>query len=1059
MDKNNIEFLVAEFRLKIKAANKEFTKKEIFKDLLHRLYPNNTEIGSIIDSISQGSEYTVLNIPRGNKLHRGSADTLYNKIIIEFEANLSKTEKHAKEQLAGYLLGQFNSGEGYNYTLIASDFIQWKVFAPDTHQIANLDRLLESELTLIENTEASFELQEGNELDFFYWIDRFLFREEKVKATLLKIETAFGQKSALFYEAIRIIEKAFIEAKKFGQVQVSIEQWRRFLSVAYGKFEGSDRIFLIHTYLSAFSKLLAYSIVSKEDYVAEDKIKSVIDGILFENYGIRGFVENDFFHWVNIESVSKQVIKAFRLISQEISNFSYDTVEEDILKGVYQELIDIDTRHALGEYYTPDWLCERVVAEFDFQVGEKVLDPSCGSGSFLRAFIQAYKTKFPEITIEQLNDAIYGIDIHPLSVQIAKTTVLIAFGDKLNNQNKPIRLNVLMANTLLAPDDALSLYDTEFKITIDRQTKLVSTSILDDPKSYDQSLDFCDELALMGVGKQNTKIEDFNKSFVNSVASYSEKKIIDSFYQIYLALKKTKEDGRDTIWKYVLSNSYKPFFLRGKFDYVIGNPPWFTYAAIKNEEYQNLLFALAQKYQLIPTKKANMPHLEIAAIFMAHCGSYFLKELNGKKGKLAFVLPRSFFAADQHQNTRNGDALGFRLTKAWDLANVKPLFNIPSCVLFAEKANGKRAIEAKGIDGKYFTGNLPRHNLHWADVSNKIIERDTKYKVISQGKATALSEGSDQINQATNPYKTLFKQGATIVPRTFYFVEFPKNTPADFLDKIITVQTANSIKSDAKKPWKDVNLHSFINSENLFYTCISRSIFPYAIVNPDLVLLPITININNGIKEIKMRSNDDLALEGKIKSALWFRNCENLWNIHRTEKSESMTYLDRINFQRGITSQNLNKRYIVIYNASAKDANAGIVDRQDYHAEFIVESKVYAFYTNVLEEAYYLIAFLNSQYANLKIKDFQSTGLFGPRDVHKKILDVYFPKFNAQDKQHIALATASENLAKQVKAYLSEVEIPKPMTAIKLGSLRVAIKKAHTNEFAAIEKLIESLLG
>lgn len=70
-----------------------------------------------------------VNIPRKDKIHKGSADTLYNKIIIEFD--LKATGKHAKEQLAGYLLGQFNSGEGYNYTLIASDFISWKVFAPD----------------------------------------------------------------------------------------------------------------------------------------------------------------------------------------------------------------------------------------------------------------------------------------------------------------------------------------------------------------------------------------------------------------------------------------------------------------------------------------------------------------------------------------------------------------------------------------------------------------------------------------------------------------------------------------------------------------------------------------------------------------------------------------------------------------------------------------------------------------------------------------------------------------------------------------------------------------
>lgn len=82
--KNDFKEIIKEYLRKIKGASKELTKKEIFKDLLHRLYPaSETEIQKIIDAISAGSETTVLNIPRHNKKHRGSADTLYNKIIIE----------------------------------------------------------------------------------------------------------------------------------------------------------------------------------------------------------------------------------------------------------------------------------------------------------------------------------------------------------------------------------------------------------------------------------------------------------------------------------------------------------------------------------------------------------------------------------------------------------------------------------------------------------------------------------------------------------------------------------------------------------------------------------------------------------------------------------------------------------------------------------------------------------------------------------------------------------------------------------------------------------------
>src|SRR5690348_4358658 len=97
MSKHRSE-LIKSYYKKVKTANKELTKKEAFKDLLNRLYSGENEIEKIIDAISAGAERTIINIPRKDKLHKGSADTLYNKIIIEFENDLRVNLKHAKEQ-------------------------------------------------------------------------------------------------------------------------------------------------------------------------------------------------------------------------------------------------------------------------------------------------------------------------------------------------------------------------------------------------------------------------------------------------------------------------------------------------------------------------------------------------------------------------------------------------------------------------------------------------------------------------------------------------------------------------------------------------------------------------------------------------------------------------------------------------------------------------------------------------------------------------------------------------------------------------------------------------
>lgn len=129
---------------------------------MHRLYHGEKETEAIIDAISSGSEETIINIPRNNKRHKGSADILYNNIIIEFENDLKLTYKHAKEQLASYMPGEVVNGDGYNFTQIANDFIHWKVVTPDVSRLDKLDTLQEHHLILNEMPTASFSLTENN---------------------------------------------------------------------------------------------------------------------------------------------------------------------------------------------------------------------------------------------------------------------------------------------------------------------------------------------------------------------------------------------------------------------------------------------------------------------------------------------------------------------------------------------------------------------------------------------------------------------------------------------------------------------------------------------------------------------------------------------------------------------------------------------------------------------------------------------------------------------------------------------------------------------------------
>ena len=564
----------------------------------------------------------------------------------------------------------------------------------------------------------------------------------------------------------------------------------------------------------------------------------------------------------------------------------------------------------------------------------------------------------------------------------------------------------------------------------------------------------CEELAEQTQKKADSPLKQFAATLRQQTKRTAITEHVElSFYEIYKALKVVKEAGRDSIWQFIVSNLYKPYFLADKFDYVIGNPPWFTYSAIRNAEYQDILDRLAQTHAVKPERKANYPHLEIAAIFLAYCSSYFLKE----KGKLAFVLPRSFFSADHHDNTRSGMARGFRLTGIWDLNDVTPLFRIPSGVLLAERSAQPETFPSQGLMGKSFSGKLAAHNCNWKAAAPKLTEANTRWFYLTQGRSSAFSTRAQAGESQPNPYKRAFNQGATIVPRACYFVDLHQDAPPDFEDRLLNIRTATGI--DAKKPWTELDFKGRIESRFLFRTALSKSVLPFALYEPSLVALPVLIEIKeNGDKSVVMQSANDLRTAGFLHAARWFSATEKTWGERKTKKNETITASDYLNWQSKLTEQNLNAPYLVLYNSSAKDANATVVKRSELDLEFFAESVTYVLETTQLQEARYLVAILNSSAPNEMMKDFQAKGLFGARHVHKKILDVYFPRYDKSDTTHRQLADLSKTAHQKARAYLHAHPPSQALNAGRLGRYRLEIKKEVTDELREIDRLVETLL-
>jgi type I restriction-modification system DNA methylase subunit len=170
-------------------------------------------------------------------------------------------------------------------------------------------------------------------------------------------------------------------------------------SVTYGSVSTGSQLELLffkHTYLACIARLLLWASFSrgKVSGTLEEVAADVLSGEFFRAHQLANLVEEDFFQWVRRPEAAEILAPVWERILAQMLTYDLAHMGEDVLKGVYQELVDPTDRHDLGEYYTPDWLCDRIVSRLLPEGGYvSVLDPACGSGSFLRAAIAHCSTQ------------------------------------------------------------------------------------------------------------------------------------------------------------------------------------------------------------------------------------------------------------------------------------------------------------------------------------------------------------------------------------------------------------------------------------------------------------------------------------------------------------------------------------------------------------------------------------------------------------------------------------------------------------------------------------------
>jgi len=279
----------------------------------------------------------------------------------------------------------------------------------------------------------------------------------------------FGSKAKVSRHGIGVLYEALL-ATGCPAVAAAFEQWKTFFGTACGHDPGQPAaaieklaksyglsavglkrdalLFALHTYYAILVKLLVARVMT---YAREMSASIEVD--------IEKLFHDDPFSW-HWAAASGPVERLVRELTAHLAEYDPDAISEtpvgvDLLAQLYQELFPKSLRHKLGEYYTPDWLADHLleVAGYNGDPRRRLLDPACGSGTFLLAAIKRICDRGPTDRdrgelCRQVLSGVVGFDLNPLAVMAARANYLIAIRDLLPHIDQ-VEIPVYLCDSIL----------------------------------------------------------------------------------------------------------------------------------------------------------------------------------------------------------------------------------------------------------------------------------------------------------------------------------------------------------------------------------------------------------------------------------------------------------------------------------------------------------------------------------------------------------------------------------------------------------------------------------
>jgi hypothetical protein len=505
----------------------------------------------------------------------------------------------------------------------------------------------------------------------------------------------FGADSRLAHTGIRDIYLAITETDS-PKAKTFFRQWKTLFGQVCGydvegknekirklgehyalpKARPAELLFSVHTYYAIFMKFLAAEIASTFSPLGVSVLKKCVaaptrdsllremsnleQGGIWTQLGITNFLEADLFSWY-LAAWDERMAGVVRGIVRKLDEYDATTLSveptesRDLLKKLYLHLFPKSVRHDLGEYYTPDWLADYVLNELEYEgdPDKRLLDPACGSGTFLVMAINRVRAWFgehrdqcgygEEELVQKILSNVIGFDLNPLAVMAARTNYLLAIRDLLKFAGG-VELPVYLCDSVVTPAE----YGALFTPGDEAVRKVGAVKAL---KTAVGKFHIPAEVSTSprGIAKYADTLESCvrNRYDADQFISRCEAESLPVaeaalHRELYEKLRKLDADNRNGIWARIIKNAFAPLFVVGTVDYVAGNPPWVNWESLPGE-YRDDMKPLWETYGLFSLSgmagRLGGGKKDLAMLFVYACVDYYLRQ----DGGLGFVITQTVF--------------------------------------------------------------------------------------------------------------------------------------------------------------------------------------------------------------------------------------------------------------------------------------------------------------------------------------------------------------------------------------------------------------------------------